>query len=122
MINVKIKVIFLFSLFIFVILTLFSIFYNMQTFFNGTLIEYSGMQMIQVPKNDETDFYKNKTIYIKQDNTTYKTYIQTCNEDGNFYYLSLSKYFYNSKDIKNIWIYNKKVSLIKYVFSSFFDF
>lgn len=102
MINVKIKVIFLFSLFIFVILTLFSIFYNMQTFFNGTLIEYSGMQMIQVPKNDETDFYKNKTIYIKQDNTTYKTYIQTCNEDGNFYYLSLSKYFYNSKDIKNI--------------------
>lgn len=122
MINLKIKVISLFSVFIFVVLILFSIFYNIQTFFTGTLLEYSGSQILQISKNKETNFYKNKDIFIKENNTTYKTYISSCEEDGNFYYLSLTKYFYDSKDIKTIWIYNKKVSLMKYVFSSFFDF
>lgn len=98
----KIKILLAFILLLATVLILFSIFYKIQTFYVGSLIEYNGNQIVQLQKTKDTNFYKNKQIYLKANNITYSAKIIALQEDANYYYLTLSQYFYDYKDIKNI--------------------
>ena len=118
----KIKIIFSFVAFFFVVLVLFSIFYEIQTFFSGTLVNFNNSQIVQVQKEKNSSFYKNQTIYIKEKNSSYKTTIISVDNDANFYYLTLNKYFYNYKETESLLIYNKKIKFYEFIVNSFFDF
>lgn len=120
--NTKIKVIFSFVTFFFLILILFSIFYEIQTFFTGTLVNFENLQIVQVKKEKNISFYVNQNVYLKDNNSTYKTTIASMSDDANFYYLTLNKYFYDYKETKNLLIYNKKIKFYEFIANSFFDF
>lgn len=116
----KVKLCSLFLILFLVIAILFSIFYKIQTFLVGQLVEFSGNQIVQV-KKDSKEFYNNQKIYIKDSKTTYSTYVQSYEEDGNYYYLTLGKYFYDSKKTPKIWIYDDKICLGRYILKSIVD-
>ncbi|MDE5545147.1 MAG: hypothetical protein K2I76_00840 [Malacoplasma sp.] len=118
----KIKIIFYFVSFFFIVLILFSVFFEIQTFFTGMLVSFNSLQIVQIKKEKNISFYKNQNIYIKEKNSSYKVNIINIDDDANFYYLTLDKYFYNYKETENLLIYDKKVKFCEFIINSFFDF
>ena len=70
----KVRIISLFLSLFLIVSFLFSIFYKIQTFYIGELIEYSGSQIIQI-KKESNEFYQNQKIYIKDSKMSYLSLI-----------------------------------------------
>lgn len=117
--NQRLRVVGILIGFIFAILILFSIFFKIDTYYLSNFINIDNKQIIQVKKDDDK-FYENKKIKLKIDNYILNTTIKSVYSDSNYYYLSISKYLSNDKDINKVWIYKESVPIINYVFKELF--
>lgn len=115
----KIKFLALFSFLIFTILVLFSIFFKIQTFDKATFVNFNSIQILQVQKKTKK-YHLNQKILLKYNNNTSFVYINSVENDNNFFYLTISKYFENIEEIKNVYIYGKKIILGEYIIKSIF--
>lgn len=116
----KIKILFISCIFLFITFILFSVFYKFQTFYSGYIFELNNYQVIQIKKDQSMNFYENKKIHIKTEQSDFYTYVNSIDIYNNFYYLRISNYLHEIESSNKIWIYSKSISLGEYVLKQIF--
>lgn len=116
----KLKVWFIILASIFVFLFLFCIFYKVDLTVNASVIEFNGVQVIQLKNDPNTYFESNQTISVKVNDTLFSVKITSVSEDQNWTYLYLNKWIYNFGPSDKFSIIEKKISFGEFIFTKVF--
>lgn len=116
--NLKIWFIVLISIFIF--LFLFCIFYQVTLTVNASIIEFNGVQVVQLKSEPNLYFESNQSIQVKINDTLFSVKITSVSKDQNFTYLYLNKWIYNFGSSDRFSIVDKKISFGQFIFTKIF--
>lgn len=116
----KLKVWFIVLISIFIFLFLFCIFYQVNLTINGSIIEFNGVQVVQLKNDSSLYFESNQTIQVKINDTLFSVKITSVTKDQNWTYLYLNKWIYNFTSSDRFSIVSKQISFGEFIFSKIF--
>lgn len=116
----KLKVWFIVLISIFIFLLLFCIFYQVNLTINASIIEFNGVQVVQLKSDSNLYFESNQTIQVKINDTLFSVKITSVTKDQNFTYLYLNKWIYNFGSSDRFSIVDKHISFGEFIFTKIF--